>query len=69
MLTIRGVGVLLLDHETARVYADLWCLLRRNETPIPTNDVWVAAQAMQHDLTLSSDDEHFRRVPGMKFAS
>ncbi|MBX3424918.1 MAG: PIN domain-containing protein [Pirellulales bacterium] len=35
-------------------------------TPIPTNDVWIAAQALQHNLTLDTRDEHFRKVPGLK---
>jgi len=36
--------------------------LRRSGTPIPTNDIWIAASAMQFGLTVVTTDEHFRNV-------
>ena len=36
--------------------------LRRQGTPIPTNDLWIAAQCVEHDWTLVTDDEHFTYV-------
>ena len=36
--------------------------LRRAGTPIPTNDIWIAASTMQHGSTLLSTDPHFRAV-------
>lgn len=66
LLELQGVGVLIPDLNTARRYAEIQAALRRQGTPIPTNDAWIAAQALQHDLTLDSRDEHFRHVPGLK---
>lgn len=60
-----AVGVLLPDNETARHYSRLFQFLRRQGTPIPTNDVWIAALALQHDLILDSADKHFLRVPNI----
>jgi tRNA(fMet)-specific endonuclease VapC len=66
LLRLQGVGVLLLDTDTPRYYANVWQSLRRKGTPIPTNDIWIAAQALQHNLVLDTRDEHFRLVPGLK---
>ena len=51
------------DLATTRHYAQLFRQLRAQGTPIPTNDIWIAALAMQHDLMLASRDEHFRHLP------
>jgi tRNA(fMet)-specific endonuclease VapC len=64
-LSMPSVGVLLPDHETARHYGRLFQFLRRQGTPIPTNDVWIAALALQHGLVLDSADKHFLWVPGL----
>lgn len=58
-----GVGVLYPDDETTRQYAQLFCQLRRQGTPIPTNDLWIAALALQHDLVLCDRDRHFDHLP------
>ena len=52
-----------IDEGTARRYSDIVDHLRREGTPIPTNDLWIAASAMQHGLILVSTDSHFRKVP------
>ena len=39
--------------------------LRRLGRPIPTNDMWIAATALQHGLAVFSNDGHFRAVPGL----
>ncbi len=57
------VGVLLLERETAEHYARLLVQLKRAGTPIPDNDLWIAALALQHDLQLITRDHHFERVP------
>lgn len=53
------------DAKTAEHYADLFAALRGQGTPIPTNDLWIAALARQHRLPLFSFDEHFAVVPGL----
>ena len=57
------VTVLNVDEETAVWYAAIKDYLRREGTPIPTNDVWIAATASQHGLRLQTLDAHFLRVP------
>jgi tRNA(fMet)-specific endonuclease VapC len=57
------VTVLFADEGTPHVHALLFAELRRAGTPIPTNDLWIAALAVQHDLVLFSRDRHFDCVP------
>lgn len=54
------------DEATAAVYARITAQLRRDGRPIPVNDVWNAAVAMQLDLPLAARDEHFEFVDGLK---
>ncbi|MGH9340141.1 MAG: type II toxin-antitoxin system VapC family toxin [Acidobacteriota bacterium] len=51
------------DEQTTHHYARLFFQLRKQGTPIPTNDLWVAALMVQHDLTLCARDQHFDRLP------
>jgi predicted nucleic acid-binding protein len=37
--------------------------LRRQGTPIPTNDLWIASLVLQHDLVLCARDRHFDHLP------
>ncbi|HTD44494.1 MAG TPA: type II toxin-antitoxin system VapC family toxin [Bryobacteraceae bacterium] len=62
-LRLPGVSVLFADHQTTDVYARLFQQLRRAGTPIPTNDLWIASLAVQHQLMLLSRDEHFAKLP------
>ena len=62
-LSSARVTSLPLDDETAFRYADIVEYLRGVGTPIPSNDLWIAASAMQHGLVLVSTDKHFLRVP------
>lgn len=54
------VEVLLPTMDTTRHYANLYRQLRAAGTPIPTNDLWIAALVVQHDVLLYSRDEHFQ---------
>lgn len=53
------------DHTTADRYARLVVQLRRKGRPIPTNDIWIAAQALQTGADLVSFDAHFGEVDGV----
>ncbi|MBI3372937.1 MAG: type II toxin-antitoxin system VapC family toxin [Betaproteobacteria bacterium] len=53
------------DEKTAQHYADVFTTLRAQGTPIPTNDLWIAALARQHRMPLLSFDAHFSSVPGL----
>ena len=57
------VRVLVCDEQTSHSYADLKLQLSRQGTPIPINDVWIAALVLQHGLTLHTFDRDFDRIP------
>ena len=59
----RRVEVSLPTMETTRHYATLFRQLREACTPIPVNDLWIAALVVQHDLVLYSRDAHFDLLP------
>lgn len=56
------VDVVAMDEETAKRYAMILNSLRRSGVPIPTNDVWIAASAMQYGSALLTTDTHYRVV-------
>ena len=60
---IRDCRVLSIDEATTHQYADIRVELKRSGTPIPVNDVWIAALSRQHGLPLLSRDRHFDSVP------
>ena len=49
-----------IDEDTAEFYADTLNNLRKKGRPIPTNDIWIAAVALQHGLQLFFQDRHFK---------
>ena len=59
-------AVLSCDAETARLYGEVKSVLQRKGRPIPENDIWIAATALQHDLILVSRDEHFEAAEGVR---
>ena len=59
------VTLLTIDEETAEFYAEILIGLKSQGTPIPTNDIWIAAAAFQHGLKLFTRDRHFRHVAGL----
>ncbi len=63
------VSVCGVSEDTAEFYAEILSGLRRAGTPIPTNDIWIAALAMEHGLRLISMDRHFASVPGLLLLS
>ncbi|MGH8459549.1 MAG: type II toxin-antitoxin system VapC family toxin, partial [Nevskiales bacterium] len=61
----QSVSVLACDVHTADFYARAKAGLRSKGRPIPENDVWIAAIALQHGLTLATRDNHFEYVNGL----
>lgn len=57
------VKVLFADEATTHHFAQIFTQLRMQGTPIPVNDIWIAALAIQHDLLLYSRDTHFDKLP------
>lgn len=50
------------DHDVARIYAEIVRSLKRKGTPLPTNDIWIAASAARTGATLLVYDAHFAAV-------
>ena len=62
---VAQCSVIPVDHATARVFGEIHQQLRAVGRPIPENDIWIAATALQHRLTLVTRDAHFDEVPGL----
>lgn len=52
--------------ETAEFYALVIHQMRAKGTPIPTNDIWIAALTMEHGASLVTSDAHFSKIDGLK---
>ena len=59
------VSIAFLSQTTADRFGRIATQLKRAGTPIPTNDIWIAAQAMELGVEVISFDAHFGRVPGL----
>lgn len=59
----EGVHMLFADDQTTHHYASVFRQLRKQGTPIPTNDMWLAALVLQHNLALHARDRHFDHLP------
>ena len=55
-----------IDSTTAKFYGETMAALHERGKPIPTNDVWIASIAIQNNLTLISNDKHFKDIPNLK---
>lgn len=64
-----SIAILSCDVETASHYGFIKHLLRKKGKPLPENDVWIAAVARQHRLTLLTRDAHFKEVSGLPLLS
>jgi predicted nucleic acid-binding protein len=53
------------DPPVSHRYAQIHRVLRGRGTPIPTNDLWIAAIALEHGLVVYTRDTHFGKVPGL----
>ncbi|RJQ53243.1 MAG: type II toxin-antitoxin system VapC family toxin [Actinobacteria bacterium] len=61
-LSSERVRVVAVDAETAERYAVILRDLSDRGTPVPTNDIWIAASAMQHGLKIVTTDSHFELI-------
>lgn len=62
---LPAVTVLGITAKTAECFGQISAELALAGTPIPANDVWVAALAREHLLPVVTDDAHFARVHGL----
>ena len=64
-LSSPRVRQLVVDGETAEHYAVLFAGLRKKGRPVPTNDLWIAASAMQYGYAVFSFDKHFTEMDNL----
>ena len=50
---------------TSEFYASILAKLQEKGTPIPTNDIWIAASVMENGAALATMDDHFSKVDGL----
>jgi len=62
---LAAVDVLNPDEETSQLYGQIASMLAAGGTPIPQNDVWIAAMAIQTGLPLATCDGHFAQIKGL----
>jgi tRNA(fMet)-specific endonuclease VapC len=62
-----GCTILRTDEYAARYYAQIKAGLAEKGKPIPDNDLWIAAVAMQYGLTLAGRDGHFAWIDGLDY--
>ncbi len=58
-------AILNVTLETAEIYGNIKTWLKQKGRPIPENDIWIAAIAIQHGLTLITRDKHFDGIDGL----
>ncbi|MCF6311592.1 MAG: type II toxin-antitoxin system VapC family toxin [Verrucomicrobiales bacterium] len=64
-LDIQNVTEIDINSETAEFYAEVYRALRKKGKPIPSNDLWIAASALQHGLAICTLDAHFSLIDGL----
>lgn len=62
----NGVEIIGIHKETAEVYSEIKARLKKKGKPIPANDVWIAAQAMEYGAVLVTYDRHFEVIDGLR---
>ena len=65
-LELEKVICVYLDKNTSIEYSDIFKELKMQGKPIPTNDLWIAALAIQHNLPVFTYDKHFTLINGLK---
>jgi predicted nucleic acid-binding protein len=63
---LHGFDILTVTEDTAVVYAAVRVALKQTGQPIPANDAWIAALAIEHRLPVLSRDQHFDAVRGLR---
>jgi len=61
------VELVQIGNVTADRYSRIAAQLRLQGTPIPTNDIWIAAQALEHGAEIITSDRHFEKINGLVY--
>ncbi len=59
------VNIVQIGKITSDRYSRIAFHLKRQGTPIPSNDIWIAAQAMEHGAELITSDRHFENIANL----
>lgn len=68
-LSLPGVDLVAITAEIAERYGILVSQLMKQGTPIPTNDIWIAASALETGTRLVTYDPHFQAIQGLLILS
>ena len=63
----KVVEIVHIGKTTSDRYSRIALHLKRQGTPIPSNDIWIAAQAMEHGIELITSDRHFENIAGLVY--
>ena len=63
LMSLSNTRLLPVSEATVRYYSKTYNLLKKNGTPIPTNDIWIAASTLEAGGILFTRDRHFLNVP------
>jgi tRNA(fMet)-specific endonuclease VapC len=66
-LAHEAVDLLPIGKITSDRYSRIAAKLKQQGTPIPTNDIWIAAQAMEQGAELITSDRHFDKISGLVY--
>jgi tRNA(fMet)-specific endonuclease VapC len=61
----EAVELVPIGKITSDRYSRIAAQLKRQGTPIPSNDIWIAAQTMEHGAELITSDHHFEKINGL----
>lgn len=59
------VNIISLTSDTANYYSKIYSALKNKGKPIPTNDLWIAAHALENGFAICTDDQHFKAIDGI----
>ena len=65
-IAIRDSKLLAINGATSELFVKIKLALFAKGKPIPENDIWIAASALQHDLPLFTSDKHFDEIEGLR---
>jgi tRNA(fMet)-specific endonuclease VapC len=63
-----AVEMVSIGRISADRYSRIASHLKQKGTPIPTNDIWIAAQSMEHGAELITMDKHFDKISGLVYS-
>ena len=66
-LSHEAVDLVAMGKVTSDRYSRIASQLKGHGTPIPTNDIWIAAQTMEHGAELITTDSHFKKIAGLVY--